>query len=113
MKFVYSFLFLLFITTACKKDDTGCGSACIDREVETFKSKTLVCDQGASVKEYLFQGKPVYVFEIGPCVSDTWSDVKDAQCNHLGMLGGIAGFTKINGVEFSSNAVYQRTLWSN
>ena len=113
MKIIYSFLFLLLITTACRKAERECGSDCINKEVETFRAKSLICDEGASVKEYLFQGKLVYVFEIGPCVSDTWSDVKDAACNDLGMLGGIAGFTKINGVEFYSNAVFKRTIWEN
>jgi len=38
------------------------------------------------------------------------SEVADSDCNSLGLLGGIAGNTIINGEEFS-NAKFIKTTW--
>ena len=65
----------------------------------------------AKADEYLFQNKQVFVFEEGTCAPDASSYVFNNSCELLGTLGGFTGNTKINGVDFSENAVFQRTVW--
>jgi hypothetical protein len=83
---------------------------CIDRKIADFLPET--CEEGASVKEYLFRNRKVYVFDRGNCGADMTSEVADDQCKTLGHLGGITGNTQIEGEEFSS-ATLVRTVWSN
>jgi hypothetical protein len=105
-------IFLLLLT-GCQKDETNeCHSPCIQSYVDSFRQSDEICGTGASVKQYLFQGQTVYVFDKGLCIADGTSDVRNAECTFLGALGGIQGNTRINGAEFNT-AVYQRTLWSN
>jgi len=70
------------------------------------------CQTGKSIKEYKFQGAIVYLSDAGNCMPDSQAAVIDENCQYLGSLGGIAGNTKINGVEFST-AIYVRTVWAN
>ncbi|OQY95962.1 MAG: hypothetical protein B6D37_04170 [Sphingobacteriales bacterium UTBCD1] len=86
--------------------------SCIQTQIESFKQSSL-CDKTATVKQYEFLGKTVYVFDEGGCCCDRAASVVDENCNSLGILGGIAGITKINGVVFSDSAVYRRTIWHN
>ena len=95
---------------SCKKNSHV--SDCIESKVDEFKS-SVVCPNGASVKEYSFQGKLVYVFANGDCISDGDASVFDADCEYLSSLGGFAGNTKIKGVDFGENANYKRTIWHN
>jgi hypothetical protein len=67
------------------------------------------CDD-RSVGKYEFQGGIIYVMSPGTCGADMGADVFDDECNLLGMLGGFAGNTKINGDDFSE-AVFIETVW--
>ncbi len=84
--------------------------ACVDQKIVAFDNQKMCPDTG-DVKEYLFQGKQIYVFNPGDCGADMTSEVIDSQCNTLGFLGSITGNTKINNEDFS-NAVYVRTIWA-
>lgn len=99
---------LLISLIACNKKYVT--PNCIETKISQFKN--ITCQHKASVKEYRFEEKEVYVFEMGNCGADLTADVFDSDCNLLGYLGGIQGNTKINGIEFST-AVYIRTIWSN
>ncbi len=102
-----SILFLFgLLLVSCKKEIPGCLNSKIDDH------KKSACTNGASVKEYSFQGNAVYVFDPGICGADMTSEVTDTECKNLGYLGGIIGNTKINGEEFS-NAKFKKTVWSN
>lgn len=102
-------LSLLLLLAGCEK---YCHvSDCIDSKIDDFK--TSVQYENASVKEYSFQGELAYVFDSGSGIVDGAAQVYDAECNLIGYLGGLTGNTKINGVEFHSNAKYKRTLWHN
>ena len=112
-----SWIFLVccvMLLAACKKNGTStCGlTACMQAQIDQFKS-SAISKTGAAVKEYSFQGKTVYVFDQTNCLDDGAAGVYDSDCNFLGMLGGIAGFGKINGVAFYENATYLRTIWRN
>ena len=106
--FVLILYFLLF--ASCTKESKSSTPDCIETKIQTFSIVGNSCETGASVKEYTFQGKLTYVFTMGFCGSDLGSEVLDADCNSLGVLGSYNGNTKINGVEFST-AVYKRTIW--
>ena len=82
---------------------------CIYTQIRNSISNSPCND--AKVDEYLFQNKPVFVFDMGTCVVDGSADVYNDSCEIIGSLGGFTGNTKINGVDFSENAVFQRTTW--
>lgn len=109
---------LALAVSGCKKDDCGLRSSgnstpqCIQDKTATFRAN-VDCAHGVSVKEYMFQGRRVYVFFAGTCGADMATDVWDADCNYLGFLDGFTGNTKINGIEFRPNAAFIRTIWSN
>jgi hypothetical protein len=100
-------LSLFFV--GCQKSDTTDENdtvpACI---IE--KSKQVETCTGSKTDEYKFQGKLVYLLDI-TCCCDYQSPVFDANCAEIGALGGIAGVTSVNGVEFFSNAVFVRNVW--
>ena len=113
-------LFLLALSTlglsACKKtEDVAKGTtACIKQKVQLFAKGSLCKTEknatGASVKEYSFQNKVVYVFDMGSCVDDGSADVLDENCQNMGFLGGLVGNNTINGEPFS-NAEFKRVIW--
>jgi hypothetical protein len=100
----YLLLTIIFLLTSCEKIDKDCPD-CI-RELTREFAKRPICDSGASVGQLLFQGEYVYVFYQGACGADMSSSVLDQNCEYIGHLGGFAGNTKINGVEFSENTVF-------
>jgi len=93
-------LLLLIFFTGCTKNCIENNSECLQSKIEEFKFKAI-CTDGASIKEYTFQDKTVYVFDQSQCMADGWSDIWDKDCNFLGMLGGIAGFSKIKMLLFT------------
>lgn len=111
MKRIFLVFFILAAACSACSDIDPDSPDCIKHSIRGFRS-TTACDDGANVKEYLFQGQMVYVFDPGTCGADMTSEVMDESCETLGYLGGIAGNTVINGDSFS-NAVYQRTIWEN
>ncbi|GAA4455391.1 DUF6970 domain-containing protein [Rurimicrobium arvi] len=106
--------FALLFSAACSKHSTGRISAkypaCLDKKLEAFLKSGGSCPKGNSVKQYLFQGKKVYVVAPGNCGADMAATVMDDQCNEIGYLGGFAGNTRINNEDFG-NAVYQETVY--
>src|SRR5687768_5402631 len=99
-------LFTIIAITGCVKSDIAPGTPeCLVKKTKDL-NKQSPCDDGAAVQEYKFQGKIVYTLFTGDCIADSGAEVIDSDCNHLGYLGGLAGGTKINGVEFSSHATF-------
>jgi len=109
-RLLFALLVLVFIT-GCRKNCID-GSECLQTKIEQFRLN-VICPEGASIKEYTFQDNTVYVFDQTGCMADGWANVWDKNCNLLGMLGGMAGFSKINGVAFYDNATYVQTVWEN
>lgn len=96
--------------SACDKPDIASNtSKCIEQKIEAFE-KASACKEGASVAEYFFQEKLVYVFNPGGCIADGSSQVMDADCNSLGYLGGFGGNTNVFGASFAK-AEFKRTVW--
>ncbi len=94
----------------------GCKSAekveqipkAIVKEINKFSASSTCKD--ASVNQFEFQEKTVFVFEEGTCVMDKESRVLDKSGKLLGSLGGFTGNTSIQGEDFSK-AVFQKALW--
>ena len=113
-------IFLVILLGSCTKSETGsiilCGGpsapSCVFTTLEQFKTSHNLCSTGASVKEFKWDGRAVFVFDEGICIADGQSAVLDANCKVLGYLGGIAGNSKIEGKEWAG-AVYVQTIWSN
>jgi len=103
---------LAFIAlTGCSKLDIKPGvPECITKKTKDLNKRTP-CDEGASVEEYTFQGKIVYTLYTGDCITDGGTEVIDSDCNTIGYLGGYPGSKEVNGVEFSTNATFIRTIW--
>ena len=113
MRFIFTLFLLLGIALiACDKSQNNCSSvpACVQELINT--NKASFCSN-SKIDEYTFQSKTVYVFKIMDCIADGASCVFDLNCKELGCLGGIAGNSKINGIDFNSNAKFVGTVWSN
>jgi hypothetical protein len=110
MKTLLKLLCLTFLTWSCASRIHS-GPDCLSAALDDFQ--TWCCTSSAHVDEYQFQGQPVYLFEPGTCGADMPTYVLDAQCDTLGFLGGFAGFTQIQGLDFASNSSFQGTIWHN
>jgi hypothetical protein len=98
------------LLTFCKKENASIAPTCIQTKVDEFKANVEACAT-SNITEYTFQGKQVFVFDNSGCCCDQAGEVFDNQCISLGLLGGIIGNTKINGVEFASNATVVKVIW--
>lgn len=104
---------ILLLTQSCAPKTTGTAKAtprCLKETLEGLRREG--CSKGASLKEYSFQNKTVYVFEPGNCGADMAAPVLDKRCERIGYLGGFTGNTIINGEDFG-HARYIKTIWSN
>ena len=97
---------------SCSKDAPAPVSECLQSKLLTFDTNSA-CGQGATVKEYTYQSKSVFVLDPGTCGADLTSEVIDENCATVGYLGGITGNDTILGDSFSNNAVYIRQIWGN
>lgn len=84
---------------------------CIENRITNFGSE--VCESGASVKQYLFQGETTYAINFGTCVADYHDLILDEHCDTLGLIGGFGGSTDINGDNYYDNATLEATIWQN
>lgn len=100
---------VLTLSQSCKETAYNT-EPCIDEKIEEFSKSGDTCD-GAKVSEFEFKDKTVYLFDLGNCCCDYTSEVLDEACTSLGQLGGIAGNTEIEGLEFSNYARLVRVVW--
>src|SRR6476620_5589090 len=78
----FFFIALVCLMAGCKKGGRDCAlPSCMNTAIEQFKTKDMICDHGASVAEYKFQGQRVFVFDTGSCIADGLIVVKDISCN--------------------------------
>lgn len=105
---VISFILL----TGCEKIDSDVPH-CIKELIRNHNNEVFLCETGASVKQYSFQGKYVYAFHPGSCGADLVTPVYSSGCEYLGGLGGFTGNMVINGVRFDQNSVFIKTVWTN
>lgn len=106
------FLLVGFVWIACTKEKEAAVPPCIQDRLKTF-DQSEACSQGASLERYTFQNKTVYVFDHGVCGSIDSSEVRDADCNVLGYLGGVLNNDTINGMNFYVSSKYEAIIWQN
>ncbi|MBX0290621.1 hypothetical protein K3G63_09245 [Hymenobacter sp. HSC-4F20] len=109
-KIVYPLAAFALLLSACDEIDIEKETPDCIRQKAINLSRETPCDEGAFVKEYLFQGRTVYVLSSGHCIADGSDEVVDENCNQLGYLGGFVGTTTINGESFAK-AEFRRTIW--
>ena len=102
--------FILF--PSCEKIEPD-APHCIKEIIRNHNHDVFLCESGASVKQYSFQGNYVYVFHPGSCGADLVSPVYSSNCEYLGGLGGFTGNMLINGIRFDQNSSYIKTIWTN
>ncbi len=98
-----------FATVACNQHNDI--DDCIEIHISNFGKE--ICDDGATVKRYTFQGQTTFAIHPGNCGADLTDVVLDENCDTLGFLGGFAGSTEINGVDYYANATLEETIWQN
>lgn len=108
-KLLIFLLFLLF--SSCEKIEKDTPE-CIKNLIKN-QNGMFLCETGASVSQYSFQGEDVYVFDPGNCGADMMAPVYSSDCKYLGGLGGFVGNLLINGVRFDKEAKYIKTIWTN
>jgi hypothetical protein len=110
MKKTALILFLSLMIFSCEKIDKDAPD-CIRDLIRHNGNGLHLCETGASVSLYSFQGRNVYVFDPGQCGADMGANVYNENCEMIGMLGGIAGNMIINDVRFDQAAKFQKTIW--
>lgn len=105
-------IIFLILFISCKKSDIADNiPSCVRNEIATNKIKP---NWGiASVEEYLFQNKLVYVFNPSNSIADAPSFIKDDNCNTICTVGGfgIPPTNMCNGEIFYQAATLKRTIW--
>ena len=105
-----SLLFIAFGFPSCQKRNVETPPpSCIKERILAFEK--TVCDKGAKVYEYQFQGKRVYVFDVGFCDADQSAKVINQDCQEIGFIGGINGNQDVNGSNFA-HAQRTAVVWS-
>jgi hypothetical protein len=111
-KLVALFIILPMMFSYCRK--TGKNEPdCINDLIKNSANNMFLCDTGAHVDEYIFQGNQVYVFDPGNCGADMQAPVYDSNCMLIGALGGFTGNILINNIPFHLYAKFQKTIWRN
>jgi len=112
MKITKLLIFIsLFLLTACEKIEHDAPD-CIKDLIKNNIGVLTLCETGASVTQYLFQGQDVFVFDPGNCGADMAAPVYNDECVVLGDLGGIRGNLFINGERFDQGAIYIKPIWT-
>jgi hypothetical protein len=111
-KLIALFIILPVMFSYCRKTDND-ETECINSLIKSSDNIMFLCETGAHVDEYIFQGNRVYVFEPGNCGADLQAPVYDSNCNQIGALGGFIGNILINNIPFHLYAKFQKTIWRN
>lgn len=107
-RLIHQLIIILLFLSACSSDDR---SECITTLISNFQSNQEGCS-GATIVKYEFQGEEVYAFTDGICINDGGTQVWDTDCNSVCFLGGIAGFTLCNEVDFFAVAVELEVIFT-
>ena len=108
MKFIFPLLATAVIfNIGCTKSYTE--SSCINRKIAAIKAQKK-WNPPASVTEYLYKGKTVYLFSSNCC--DQFNYLYDKECNKIcAPSGGITGNGDGACPDFSDSAKLIRVVW--
>lgn len=110
-KVIFLSIMYTLLISGCEENNYD-APGCIEDKIREF-TKNVICDSGASVSLYTFNGKNTYVFSDGNCGADLGDSVYSEECYSLGFLGGISGNTIIQGVKFYDVAKFIKRIWKN
>jgi hypothetical protein len=108
MKNILIFSIALFFLS-CNDDGPRDIPLCIDQEIEVFEE--FACP-GGDLTIWNFDGDEVYCFNQGNCLADGSAYIYDEQCNLICTLGGFAGNTLCQGLDWNSNATYLELVYT-
>jgi hypothetical protein len=111
----FRFIFLLSLISILGCENDGIKHdppECIKNKILEYQNSGI-CDSGASVTRFDFQGKQAFVFSPGICGADMSSPIYDSDCNKICELGGLQGIVTCEGVNFEEHATNEVTIWEN
>ena len=93
----------------CTKHRIADIPSCIQKKINTIKAQPK-WNPPATVTEYLYNGKKVYLFTSDCC--DQYNELYDSNCNYLcAPSGGIAGSGDRKCSDFYTTATVLREVW--
>ena len=102
-------IFLLFSTQQCSKKKSPDMSVCVQKKINEIKKEPR-WNPPATVNEFLYNGKTVYLFSSDCC--DQYNMVYDSQCNYVcAPSGGITGKGDSKCEDFNTTAKHIRLVW--
>ena len=109
MKYLLVLLSLpLLLTTQCNKQQNKIPS-CVQEKIDQIKAQPK-WNPPASVNEYIYQGKHVYLFSSDCC--DQYNQLIDENCNFLcAPSGGITGKGDGKCANFSTASQFVKLIW--
>ncbi|HVE61349.1 MAG TPA: hypothetical protein VNA26_06000 [Chitinophagaceae bacterium] len=111
MKVLIVIASVIIITgTECSKRKADSNSvSCIQQKIDSIK-KLPRWNPPATVNEYTYNGKTVYLFSSDCC--DQYNMVYDSQCNYVcAPSGGITGKGDTKCEDFNTSAKHVRLFW--
>lgn len=109
MKYIVLLICSLCLCSCTRLNIDDSVSAEVKSKIRSW-SRSGTCTN-ASASEYYFVNQTVYVLDPGTCGADMQALVIDVDANTLGTLGGIAGETRVQNINFDSAAVFVKTVW--
>ena len=110
MRFIIILIIPLVLNnTQCSKNRISNIPACIQQKINTIKAQPK-WNPPATVTEYLYNGKKVYLFTSDCC--DQYIELYDENCNYLcAPSGGITGKGDGKCVDFYTAAKHIQLIW--
>ena len=110
MRFILIFIIPVIINgMQCTKNRVADIPSCIQQKINTIKTQPK-WNPPATVTEYLYNGKKVYLFTSDCC--DQYNELYDSNCNYLcAPSGGITGGGDRKCTDFSAKATMIREVW--
>jgi len=101
---------LILTATVCSKKNTEAGwSSCIQQKIDSIKKQPR-WNPPATVNEYIYKGKTVYLFSSNCC--DQYNIVYNNQCNYIcAPSGGYTGKGDFKCEDFNASAMHVRLVW--
>lgn len=100
--------FSFLLSTQCSKQNNQIPS-CIQQRIDEIKTQPK-WNPPAEVKEYIYQGKHVFLFSADCC--DQYYTLVDENCNYIcAPSGGITGKGDGKCADFSSAAKLVKLIW--
>jgi hypothetical protein len=109
MKRIVSVVAVLILLSSCEKTKLEGVPQCINNKIQKIKNQPR-WNPPASVAEYRYNDKKVYLFSSDCC--DKFEELFDEDCNYIcAPGGGITGKGDMKCADFSQKAVFVKLVW--